>query len=371
MSITQKIKQAIQLALLVIFFTGFSGGVLAQTPAQGGFYGLIITPVKKEYIIERGNSVTGSFDIRHDYSDANLQIKLYPFTNDFTSDNKTGIPHLVIRNPNKSVTTLEDWITVDNLEYSLDFRGDKETVNYTITVPIGVNPGSYYAAIILSDTKDFNQKLEDNEVSITSRLGFLLLVTVPGEIVSNLEILDIKLTDYQGITPLFNLFESQPVNVVTTLSNNGNVYLVPGGDVFIHQGDISKPLFTQAFNEPAAAVLSGSYREFTAEWNDGFARYDKVTDESTGETKYQFSLHPESLSKFYLGKYQVAVKVLFQVNPNGEFKIIEKNAEFWIIPWRLILALIIFLIFIIIWKKYRRKKLKRQQVKHETSQVAD
>jgi len=349
--------------LLVIFalLAGMQQQIKAQSPEMGGFYGLVISPVKEEYFIERGKTASASFDIRHDFSDPEVVIKLFPFINDFTSDNKTGIPHLLDPSRPKDVTTLEDWVTLDKEEFSLDFRGAKVTINYTISVPEDANFGSYYAAVILSDTKDIKERFDENQVSLTFRIGYLLLVTVPGDIVSNLDIIDLKLTDYQGITPFFNIFEFQPVNIVTTLGNNGNVYLIPGGDVFIHQGDITKSLFSAPFNENSAAVLSGSYREFTVSWNDGFARFDEVINPSNGESTQQFTLHPENLSKFYLGKYQVSVKVLFQVNPDGEFKIIEKNAEFLIIPWKLILLLLVLIITYFLWRRHRKKRLLKKE----------
>ncbi|MBX9809764.1 hypothetical protein K2X92_05230 [Candidatus Gracilibacteria bacterium] len=106
-------------------------------------------------------------------------------------------------NPN----SLASWVTFDTSGvFSIAARG-KRTITYSIAPPINAIPGGHYGAIFFN-----NQTTNTNtSISMNRRIGSLLLVTIPGDIIVAPEFGEIKITGagggISGITnPILDFF---------------------------------------------------------------------------------------------------------------------------------------------------------------------
>ncbi len=328
---------------VVLFLVSSPVFVLAQDIVEEdqreGVYGAVINATILEYTIEKGRSISDTFELRHDYPEVDLVVTLFPVTVDFTGDNKTGTPVFLDKGRNKPKTSLEDWIKPLDRSYTVTELGDTADVNFQINVPADAEPGSYTAALLLSDT-EYDPSAGPNQVALASRLGPLIFVTVPGDIRSDLEVDSFDVVDAWFNGPFLGMFEWHPLNFVLTLRNAGNVYLTPGGSITVHQGDLAKPTYLiQNINENRGSVLSGTTREFVNTWSDSAFRFDGTYNEQTKRTDYSFAVHPEDLNKIRFGRYTATLQLFYNDKATGENTRVDYAVSFWLIPWKIILII--------------------------------
>ncbi len=333
----------------ILFLVGSPVFVLAQDTAvdedtRQGVYGAVINATVLEYTVEKGRTISDSFELRHDYPEADLVVTLFPVTSDFTADGKSGTPVFLEKGRNKPKTSLEDWIKPLDKSYTVTELGDTAEVRFEISVPADAEPGSYTAALLLSDS-EYNPSAGPNQVALASRLGPLIFVTVPGDIKSNLEVSSFDVKDAWGNGPFLGMFEWHPLNFVLTLRNTGNVYLTPGGSITVHQGDLAKPTYLiQNINEGKGSVLSGTTREFVNTWSDGAFRFDGTYNEQTKTTDYSFAVHPEDLNKIRFGRYNATLQLFYKDKATGENARVDYAVSFWLLPWKVILITAVIIV---------------------------
>jgi hypothetical protein len=100
-------------------------------------------------------------------------------------------------------------------------------------------------------------------------------------------------------------------------------------------------------------------RELTISWDDGFPKWVPSDSTVEQELKWDFS----QADRFRLGKYTAH---LLMVYDNGERDIpIESYVSFWVIPWRVFLAILVgflltmglgILLFVLFTRLSRKKK---------------
>ena len=144
------------------------------------------------------------------------------------------------------------------------------------------------------------------------------------------------------------LYEFLPVDFLVRYENKGSVHQLPGGNIFIHRGDISNPVASIVFNEDQSMSLPGATRSFTESYTDGFLYFED------GKLKLDQSKFP----KIYFGEYTATIK--FKHTVNGERITVEKDTTFWVIPWKLLSALILVVLAIILLIRRIRKKRKEK-----------
>lgn len=98
-------------------------------------------------------------------------------------------------------------------------------------------------------------------------------------------------------------------------------------------------------------VLPDSSRTLTVNWSDGFPRRNEA-----GQLDWNLS----DLTKLRFGKYTAQLILVYD---NGERDVpLEAFVSFWVIPWRLLLAVIAIpvlpaiLVFVLMRQLYRRKQ---------------
>lgn len=348
------------LSVLILIF-----GV-SSTLAQQKFTGLIIrTPAEYsgftyELFLDPGETRCDSFTAQHDWEEQDKSVILYTMASDLEIDPDTGRPMF----PEKTLYldheySLARWITVEKDYIFLDRWGKEEKVNFCVDVPSDATPGSHYAVILLSNvTKDeyIDGKITEDVhgPTIGSRSGINVIVTVSGSITNDLyvrtfDVLDIDLNP--GI--LFGLFEYLPLNFVTEISNNGNQFVKPSGDIFIHQGDLTNPVKKFIFNPNAERILPKASTGFRSLWGAYpatesplyiYKAENKAINPQTGNEIIEYTntlgFDPNKIGDMKFGRYFATLQMTFR-DINGDLaRYPDITVEFWIIPWKLILLLI-------------------------------
>ena len=278
---------------------------------------LSITPLIREINADQGQTITGSVDVTNNSSDTQT---IYPLVRDFTASNDpdTGAPSFseISGSDAKSVS---QWVTFGKSSMELA-AGTTGTVNYTMNVPAGAEPGGHYGAIFAStQAPDVSGT---TGVAISARVGSLLLVTVSGDIRTAGDVVSFKADK--------SIYQGSPVNFTMSLKNTGNVHFKPTGTI-----DIAGPVSTSlAVNGDGANVLPNSVRNFSAQLTDDlpFGRYTATLD-------------------------------LMAETPNGDSLPLTATTTFWVIPLSTVLVVLLILIVLYLLMKSWTKNSDKNNMK--------
>jgi hypothetical protein len=206
------------------------------------------------------------------------------------------------RDPNETVIFLEgekgpyslrDWLKPEIKEFTLN-HGQRIHLPIQISVPPDAKAGGRYGVVFASakpNTKEENR----NGETIVSRVGTLFFVRINGEVKEEGFLKELK-------TPK-KYYEKGPISFQLFFENNGNVHLNPYGIIEIFNSSGKKVGEMEV--DPYFA-LPDSLRLREVVWNKGLS----------------------------FGKY----KALASINRGYQDIVDQKSTEFWVIPWKIILA---------------------------------
>jgi hypothetical protein len=329
----KKIKNSLILLILLYLFT-FIPGTYAQE-AEDSNLGIIIDPAIIIIDVDPGEIYTDSINLTHDF-ETDEAVTFYPSARPFTQSGETGSPEYIFDENLPDIVNTASWVEFEEEEYTLN-QGETDASNFTITVPENVDPGGYYVALIFGD----NPQSSGEAVSVSKNIVSLVFMTVRGEAEQDGNIVEFS-TDK-------NLYEFLPVNFTVRYENTGSVHQLPGGNIFIHRGDLSNPVASIVFNEDQSLSLPDATRAYGESYTDGFLYFED------GKLKLDQSKFP----KMYFGEYTATLK--FKHTVNGERITVEKETSFWVIPWKLIGGVILLIVAIILIIRRIRKGKKKDQ----------
>jgi hypothetical protein len=144
----------------------------------------------------------------------------------------------------------------------------------------------------------------------------------------NLFSVDKKSTDYL------------PITFKTKLENNGNTFLRPYGNIYVSRSKNStNPIAVLPVNPNGSYILPDTKRTVSTQWQDGFPRRETTSD---GKTKVVWNF--KDLNKLRIGKYHAKLVAVY--NDGKRDVPIESSVTFWVLPWKIIGAFIVFLVLI-------------------------
>lgn len=209
----------------------------------------------------------------------------------------------------KGPYSLKDYLHPDTKEFTLE-HGQRISLPIEIAIPEDAEAGGRYGVVFASALPPKIEAEVTEEVKPTigviSRVGCLFFVRVKGEVIENgfLE----SFTTLNGK----NYYENGPIGFELLFENNGNVHLAPYGILEI----------TNLLGKKVAEI----------ELDPWFAMPDSIR---LREVKWD--------KRFLFGRY----RALASVNRGYQDIIDKKSINFWVIPWKLILAIFIGLFLII------------------------
>ena len=292
----------------------FAGVALAfektklNLPAQNDF---VVEPGKTEIFVNPGETVTKSITIT---SRINKTVKFKLTTEDMigTTDSESPIKLL---GDEVGPYSIKDLIKPEVSEFSLDL-GEKITIPVTISVPTDAEPRGYYGALIVSNEPEILEEGQttqaEGKARLISRIGSLFFLRINGEgkEVGNLE-------DFKIIGPSKTFYEERPSGFEISFKNTGNVHLVPHGIITI-KNILGKEVGSIPVDAYFSLPDSVRYREVF--WSKG-----------TG-----------------LGRYTANLSLYPGFGNDNQ----EMSVAFWIIPWKILIAIFIGLVITISFVYY-------------------
>lgn len=291
---------------------------------------LSMSPLPINLSVKPGETTTTTIRVRNSGSqNETLQAGLLKFS----ADRTTGDPILLDRQDGDNYF---DWVqfSPSRLELVPNEWGE---VAMTISVPDTAAFGYYYAVTFGRADEVESQRGQATLQGAAATL-VLLEVDVPGA-KRELEIENFKTAK--------DWYEFLPVTFESRIRNRGNVHAIPFGNIFIKQAD--KTIDTVAFNSAKGSILPDSPRMYDVDWSNGFPVYeveavdDQVKLDENGQPIQDLKWDFAKTDQFRFGKYTAQLVLAYD---NGERDVpLTATVDFWIIPWRIILA-VIFIITI-------------------------
>lgn len=165
-----------------LFMLAFLSLLALPNASKAEDLGIQISPLTYNFEIQPGASQEAKIIV----TNTNVTLLNYVVeVENFNQVSNEGAPSFSGTSTDSSVTTLKDWITLKDKSVSEGVIAPKEakTLEFDITIPKGAEPGGHYAAIFAKEVKKTAEG--KTEIGVSSRVGALILVTVPGEVVKS------------------------------------------------------------------------------------------------------------------------------------------------------------------------------------------
>ncbi|HET8709448.1 MAG TPA: hypothetical protein VFL85_04165, partial [Candidatus Saccharimonadales bacterium] len=281
---------------------------IKSTPsAPGSGQALEISPPAITMSGNPGQTLRAQISLR-DVSQGNLLVSNQ--INDFVAAGEDGTPKILMgKDANDSPFSMRKWV-VPLPKMLLEPRQIK-TLPVIIHIPKNASPGGHYGVIRFSGTAP---NVKGSGVALSASLGALMLITVKGPITEKLSLQELsvaKLNKDNSLGQPAKLFESAPLGFIEKIKNEGNVHEQPAGNVII-KDMFGKPVAGVNINLPPRNILPDSTRRFT-----------QPLDKSVIGNKRLFGHYTATMTLKY-----------------GKGQTLTAKTAFWVIPWKLILAII-------------------------------
>jgi len=228
--------------------------------------------------------------------------------NDFVAGGEDGTPKIILDDSTSNPYSLKSWISPLS-QLTLKSREIKN-LTITINVPKTASPGGYYGVVRFTGTPP---ELKDTGVSLSASLGALILLKVNGATKEGLAV-EQFFANNNGKPG--TLFESAPITFVERLKNTGNIHEEPAGLVTITDMFNNK-VATLGVNQPPHDILPQSIRKFES----------PLDSTNIG-------------NKILFGRYKADLSVTY----GADKQVVTSSITFWVIPYRLMAAIIALLV---------------------------
>ncbi len=305
------------LGSLLIVSLGYGlHSVSAQSPNTDTGQALEISPPVLNLTADPGQAIEAKIALR-DVSTSKLLVK--GEVNDFVAAGEDGTPKILLESGQESPYSLKPWIAALP-ELTLKPK-QIENLPVTIRVPKDAAPGGYYAVIRFTATAP---GIDQTGVSLSASLGALVLLRVHGDAK---RALNIESFYVQKDGNKHTLVESAPIYFVVRIKNSVNVHEQPFGQAKI-KDMFGNDVAVVNINLNRNNVLPGSTRKFI-----------ERLDSSTIGNKILFGRYTAKLTLNY-----------------GADKVISSEISFWVIPYKIIIAVILALLILIFGIRFALKR---------------
>jgi hypothetical protein len=278
-----------------------------NTPVSNDF---VLGPGKVDLVLEPGEKSTQQITVTNRLGqDMNFKVGVEDFSGSYDTDQT-----IVLLGDKKGPYSMKDFIKPETTEFTLK-HGERITIPVEIDIPKDTQPGGLYASVLVSTVPDSKVAENQGQAKIISRLGTLYFVRVAGEVNEAGYLQNFKVTP-----PANGFYEKGPIPFEIYYKNEGNVHLKPTGTIKI-ENMLGKKVGEVTINiDPNENyfVMPNSLRKMVKSWE----------------------------GSFLIGKYTATLTM----NSNYQLKAGDAQTmavSFWIIPWKIILAVIVALIALV------------------------
>ncbi len=218
------------------------------------------------------------------------------------------------------------WITVE--KDTIYLEPNKNTkLKYTIEVPEDATKGEFNAEIFLISESDVQQNITAAFANLAAGTPFL--IQIGDDFIENAELLRF-VTDKKT-------YEKIEVNFLTKIKNLGDTHITPTGEIII-ENIFRQEVARVPFNKNNQSLL-----------RDNIGNYEDYWDQSS-------YLSPNKA--IALGPMKAKLLVTYRTFQPG-FAVLNGETTFWIIPWKIIIAILLTLLLAIIIRTWKKKTEKR------------
>ncbi len=297
-------KRLVFFTTLVLAIVGLATvSLLETTRAQSG-QALEIGPPVVSLSGDPGETVRTLISLR-DVSPSPLVVTSE--LNDFEANGEDGTPRVLL-DGQTTPYSFREWVRpIPSLTLQ-----PREIVSLEVVIDIPANaaPGGYYGIIRFTGTPP---ELEGTGVALNASLGSLIFLKVNGQANEKLAIEGLSVSA-GGITS--SILEGSPITVSARIKNTGNTFERPVGLITI-KDLFGNTIATLPVNQEQRTILSDSTRKF-----------DQQLDETVIGDRFLF------------GGYTAELVIDYGSDGKQE----KASLTFWVIPYRMILAIAIGLI---------------------------
>ncbi len=287
---------------------------------------LTISPLVVNLTGDPGKTVTTDLRVKQDGGATEvLKVGLQKFT----ADGDTGKPMLADRQPGDDYF---DWIHFDKTEFTAP-TGVWQTVHVTINLPKTAAFGYYYAVTF---SRAHPAKSSGGSNVVNGATAVLILLEARSPNAKRTLTIDSFGTDH-------SVYEFLPVTFNVKFANTGNVHVIPAGTIFVSRG--GKQVETVDLNPSYGNILPGTKRIYSDDWSVGFPHYEKklVDGKPVLDKKGQPIEHLvwdlSQIGKIRIGHYYAHLLAIYD---DGHRDVpVEASVSFWVIPWRILGALVL------------------------------
>ena len=202
------------------------------------------------------------------------------------------------------------------------------TIPFTITVPNDVALGEYNVKIFLSTDEGFTSDTESFTVTnLGSGPAILIRIGEESELIESADLIRFTTDKF--------LYETPPVKFLTEIENTGNTHITPSGEIVI-SNIFGEEIARLPFNPSNLSTIRSKASEYEVSW----------------DTSRKFFNADGSVM---IGPLKANLLIQYRTIDPG-FYPLTSETTFWIIPWKLILAIIVAITLIVIGFKVKRGK---------------
>lgn len=308
---------ALLTAMLLIVFVG------AQTHAEEGSADVLkVTPVRSDITVKPGKSKTVKITVTNPTKQT---ILIDPSENDFIASGEDGTPSLILDNDKYAPThSLKRFM--EPLKSVALKGGESKDIKLKINVPKDAQAGGYFGAVRFAPSSPDT----GGQVNLSTSLASMVLLTVPGDLVEELDLTNFQVTQNGESKTYFS--DGKNMEASFRFTNKGNVQVGPIGKITVKKGD--KVVYQTDFNNdtPRDLTLPDSARKWSVPITgvDGFGKYQVLGTFSYGSSN----------------------------------KTVEVSSSFWVIPPMVmiiagVVVLLIVVAIIVLWLVLRNRKYRK------------
>ena len=343
-----KLLRYVSMSIVGAFVAAVGFALTASAADAPSDFSLQLTPSPLFTTLKPGTETTLELNIRN-AGTGTEELRIDPRS--FSVDNKTGQVNLDDTKPSE----ITPWITFSSQKFTIK---PGETFTQKIKIALPKDTGFSYSLALVVNRTNNPTKADSGRVLKGSVAVFTLInVDRPGAI---------RKIEVTKFAPSSNVYEYLPVTLNMQFKNTGNTIIQPYGNVFIQRGVNDKePLVSLPVNDKKGYILPGSERLLTADWANGFPVYETKVDEATGKSKTNEVWDWSKIANFRIGNY--TAKLVGAYNDGIRDVPLEKEASFWVLPWKIMLGVVLAAAFVgvgiwtllrKVWKLLRRGKRK-------------
>jgi len=310
--------------------TAVESSQISQFTAPKTPINLTLSPVVLNLETDPGVSITTAIRLRNNNtSPEQLEISV----GTFLADTDGSKPKLIDAKPSDEFIK---WLRVDQAPFVIQ-PGEWRTIPIEFAPPTDAALSYYYTLIV---HRSFGATANDGDAAISGAPAELVLATVRSPNVRR----ELQVRSFKALHPVL---EYLPQEFEVVIKNTGNVHLAPSGNIFI-DGQGKKDIAVLSFNPTGSLVLPQTERTFVLKWDDGFPFFTSKTEgnkelrRADGQPVKTLSWDFSKADRFRLGSFDAH---LLMVYDNGVRDVpIESSAQFWLIPWKIMVGIGLVLI---------------------------